>query len=124
MANRVLKLAVDNLAKKNEKNKRSNVPSKIPKIKDGLQFFILTSQRSKISFKLAKKWMGPFICIKVLEHNNLLLKPLSGRKIIKVHKNLCKLGAMRKEHLHINESNPFSLLQDPQTSALPSHNVI
>ena len=111
MANRVLKLAMDNLADNFEKNKRSHVPSKIPEIKEGSQLFVLTTQRNNISFKLARKWMGPYLCIKILPHNNLLLKPLSGRKIIKVHKNLCKLVDARKEHLRINDSDPFSNLQ-------------
>ena len=86
MANRVLKLAMDNLAENFEKNKLSHVPSRVPVIKEGSQLFVLTSQRNNISFKLARKWTGPYICIKLLHHNNLLLKPLSGRKIIKVHK--------------------------------------
>ena len=98
MANIVLKLAIHNLAANFEKNNRSHVPSKIPEIKEGSQLFVLTSQRNNISLKLARKWMGPYICIKLLHHNNLLLKPLSGRKIIKVHKNLCKLVDPRKEH--------------------------
>ena len=54
MANRVLKLAMDNLAKIFEKNKRSRVPSKIPEIKEGSQLFVLTSQRSKISFNFGQ----------------------------------------------------------------------
>ena len=49
--------------------------------------------------------------MKLLEHNNLLLKPLTGRKIVKVHKNLYKLVDERKEHLHLNDSNPFAQLQ-------------
>ena len=58
MANRVLKLAMDNLAENFEKNKSSFVPSKLPEIKEGSQLFVLTSQRSNISFKFARKWTG------------------------------------------------------------------
>ena len=125
MANRVLKLAMDNLAEIFEKNKRSRVPSKVPEIKEGSQLFVLTTQRNNnVSFKLAGKWMGPYICIKLLPHNNFLLKPLSGRKIIKVHKNLCKLVDSRKEHLCINESDPFSRLQRQDSPKLSEDNVI
>ena len=120
MANRVLKLAMDNLAENFEKNKLSHVPSRIPEIKEGSQLFVLTSQRNNISFKLARKWIGPYICIKLLHHYNLLLKPLSGRKLIKVHKNLCKLVEPRKEHLRLNGSDPFSHLTNNKPVS-PSH---
>ena len=110
MANRVLKLAMDNLSENFEKNKRSFLPSKIPEIKEGSQLFVLTSQRSNVSYKIARKWTGPYVCWKLLEHNNHLLKPLTRRKIIKVHKNLCKLVEELKEHLCLNDSNPFALL--------------
>ena len=110
MANNVLKLAMDNLAENFKKNQISHVPSRIPEIKEGSQLFVLTSQRNNVSYKLAKRWVGPYICIKLLNHNNVLLKPISGRKIIKVHKNLCKLVEYRKEHLRLDESNPFSSL--------------
>ena len=62
MANRVLKLAMDNLADNFEsKSKSSFIPCKIPEIKEWSQLFILTSQRSNVSFKLASKRTGPFL---------------------------------------------------------------
>ena len=82
----------------------------VPKIREGSKLFVLTSQQHKISFKLAQKWMGPCICIKILENNNLLLKPINGRKIISVHRNLCKLVPDRMEHLRFNDDNPFDAL--------------
>ena len=58
----------------------------------GCKLFVRTSQRGKISFKLAHTWKGPYVCLEHLQHNNLLIKPLNGRKTEKVHKNLCKLA--------------------------------
>ena len=55
--------------------------------------------------------MGLYICIKILENNNLLLKPLNGRKIISVHRNLCKLVPDQMEHLRFNDDSPFDTLK-------------
>ena len=60
-------------------------------------------QRGNISYKLAQQWQGPYICIGFLKHNNLLIKPLKGGKLKKVHKNNCKLATFRDQHLRIND---------------------
>ena len=74
----------------------------------GCKLFVRTSQRGKIAFKLAHTWKGPYVCLEHLQHNNLLIKPLNGRKTEKVHKNLCKLAPFRDQHLRLSED--FSIL--------------
>ena len=56
----------------------------------------------------AHTWKGPYVCVEHLQHNNLLIKPLNGRKTEKVHKNLCKLAPFRDQHLRLSED--FSAL--------------
>ena len=117
IADRVLKLAMDNLNSHFQQNKiQADRSTMVPKIGEGSQLFVLTSQRNKISFKLAQKWTGPFICIKLLDNNNLLLKPVNGRKLISVHRNLCKLLPDRLEYLRFNDDNPFSALSPTNTT--------
>ena len=68
----------------------------------GSKVFVRTSDRGRISFKLAAQWKGPYVCIAHLPNNNLLLKPMNGRRMEKVHKNLCKLLPFRAQHLRLS----------------------
>ena len=125
MANRVLKLAMDNLAVNFERCKNQFNSSKIPEIKEGSKLFVLTSQRNHVSFMLARKWTRPYICVKLLDHKNVLLKPLHGQTLIKVPHNLCKLVEERKEHICINETNPFTeQTKQPSSYLTVNDNVI
>ena len=69
----------------------------------GCKLFVKTSQLGNISYKLAQQWQGPYVCIGLLKHNNLLIKLLKGGKLKRVHKNNCKLATFRDQHLRIND---------------------
>ena len=60
--------------------------------------------------------------MKHLDHNNLLIKPLDGRKTETVHKNLCKLAPFRLQHLRIDDSTALPPTPAaPRGPASPSH---
>ena len=94
------------LSQKFDESKRyfGSNPSKITV---GSKVFVRTSQRGKLDFKLAPKFKGPFICIRVHEHT-VTLKPLAGGKLITEHKNNCKLAEWRNHWLHLDDSSAFS----------------
>ena len=73
------------------------------KIKTGDLVMVKTSQRGKIHRKIARQFKGPFVCVRLLPNNNLELKPLSGRKLLKTHVNLCKLLPHRFQLLRFND---------------------
>ena len=68
----------------------------------GCKLFVFNSQRNNISYKLAQKWQGHFICIQHLENNNILIKPIGGNKLLKIHINNCKKAGLSDEHLRLN----------------------
>ena len=59
------------------------------------------------------------MCLEHLQHNNLLIKPLNGRKTEKVHKNLCKLAPFRNQHLRLSEDFSVSFPNYPRPAAPP-----
>ena len=67
--------------------------------------FIKTSQRGKMHHKLANTYKGPYMCTDLLDNDNLLLTRINGVKTIKMHKNNCKKGIIRLEHLLLNETS-------------------
>ena len=122
MANRVIKLAHDEVIKQSNKNITWHNHNKVNArtFPVGSKLFVMTSQRDQVSFKLASKWKGPYICVQHLPHHNLLIKPIAGSKIERVHKNLCKPAEFRLEHLRLVDTHP--LLQEPVPSQTPSTN--
>ena len=116
MANRVIKLAHDEVLRNSQKNINwhNNHRVHVRSFPIGSKLFVMTSQRDKISYKLANKWKGPYICLQHLEHNNLLVKLIAGRKVEKVHKNLCKPADFRLEHLRVDDTHPL-LTSSPDT---------
>ena len=101
---RVLREAEQNIHKQFDSAKQHfDKSTHSPSFPIGCKLFVRTSQRGKISFKLAHTWKGPYICLEHLPNNNLRIKPLSGRKIETVHKNLCKLAPFRFQHLRMND---------------------
>ena len=103
LAQTVLQQAEQNLHKQFKTSKAQyDSSSHAVKFSVGCKLFVKTSQQGNISYKLAQQWQGPYICIGLLKHNNLLIKPLKGGKHKKVHKNNCKLATFRDQHLRIN----------------------
>ena len=122
MANRVLKLANDEIIKITKQNtdwhnKNSAYSRSFP---IGSKLFVMTSYRNNVSFKLSNKWKGPYICLKHLEHNNLLIKAINGRKLEKVHKNLCKPADVRFEHLRLIDTHPLLEAKDQVLPSAPA----
>ena len=77
----------------------------------GCKLFVFNSQRNNISFELAQKWQGPFICIQHLNNDNILIKPNSENKLLKIHINNCKWAELRDEHLRLNDDYVKELLK-------------
>ena len=87
----------------------------------GCKLFVRTSQRGRLAFKLAPNWAGPYICIKHLENNNLLIRKIGGRKEEKVHKNLCKRVSFREDLLRLQDiSFPYRANSDISPSLTDS----
>ena len=87
-----------------EFNKKQNKSSIAP----GDLVFVRTTQRGKMHHKLANTFKGPYMCTDILSHDNLKLTPLNGIKPITVHKNNCKKGLLRPEHLLPNDTSESS----------------
>ena len=105
MANTVLRMAMeksDNNFEQNEKWYSAN-KSFSKSFPIGWKLFLFNSQRNNVSFKMAQKWQGPFICIQHLSNNNLLIKPLHGNKLVKINVNNCKEAEFRDKHLRLND---------------------
>ena len=125
-ANKILKASADYIDRSFDKYKKGHdVALKQPKFPVGCKLFIRTSQRGRIAFKLAKTWSGPYICLKHLDHNNLLVKKIGGRKEEKVHRNNCKPAQFREEYLRLHDfSFPYltQVTQAPTDELLPALN--
>ena len=136
-ADKVLKASADYLATAFDAYKASHdVKAKQSYFPVGCKLFVKTSQRGRLSFKLAPNWSGPFICIKQLDNNNLLIRKIGGRKEEKVHKNLCKRVSFREDLLRLQDisfpyrpndrlspsltdSDPFSDISEEDTPPHP-----
>ena len=114
---RILQEAENNLHKQFLQSKLAfDKSAKTQHFPIGSKLFVRTSQRGRVSFKLAHTWKGPYVCVEHLPHNNLLIKPLNGRKTEKVHKNLCKLAPFRDQHLRLPKISPlYSPITPPQS---------
>ena len=66
---------------------------------------MFTTQRGKMHHKLANTFKGPYICTDLLPNDNLKLTPLNGIKPISAHKNNCKKGITRPDHLLLNDTS-------------------
>ena len=69
----------------------------------GCKLFVFNSQRNNVSFKLAQKWQGPLICIQHLSNNNILIKPINGNQLVKIHINNCKRAEIHDKHIRLND---------------------
>ena len=105
MANIVLRLAMEKLDNNFEQNAQWHSKNKVfsEYFPTGCKLFVYNSQRNYVSFKLAQKWQGLFICIKHLNNNNILITPLNGNKQLKIHINNFKRAELRDEHLRLND---------------------
>ena len=122
-ADKVLKASADYLATAFDAYKASHdVKAKTSHFPIGCKLFVKTSQRGRLSFKLAPNWSGPYICIKQLENNNLLIRKIGGRKEEKVHENLCKRVSFREDLLRLQDIS-FPYRANPNLSPpLPDSN--
>ena len=70
--------------------------------------------------KLANTFKGPYMCSELLPNDNLKLTPLNGIKPITAHKNNCKKGITRPDHLLLNDTSDNSTLNktDPKTEPI------
>ena len=103
-ADKVLKASADYLSSAFDKYKSSHdTRAKSAYFPVGCKLFVKTTQRGRLSYKLAPNWAGPYICLKHLENNNLLIKKIGERKEEKVHKNLCKRASFREDLLRIQD---------------------
>ena len=74
--------------------------------REGSIVYVWTTQRpARIHHKFAKRYRGPYICLNA-ERDVLDLRPLSGGKMIQVHKNNCKLGSLREQLFDFSDTTP------------------
>ena len=127
MANTVLRMAMEKLDNNFEQNAKWYMANKsFPKsFPIGCKLFVFNSQRNNVSYKLAQKWQGPFVCIQHLSNNNLLIKPLNGNKLVKIHINTCKRAEFCDEHLRLDDDSMKEHFQNlAKPTETPPDNLI
>ena len=75
---------------------------------------VKTSQRGKIHRKFFNPFTGPYVCVRLLDRDNLRLMKVGSRKIISVHSNNCKLLPNRQQLLRFNDLS--GRLNSPSTT--------
>ena len=129
MANTVLRMAMEKLDSNFEQNANWYMANKsfTKSFPIGCKLFVLNSQRKNVSYKLAQKWQGAFICIQHLSNNNLLIKPINENKLVKIHINNCKRAEFRNEHLRLNDDTlrqDFNILRNKPSQTPPDKLIV